>query len=410
MFAILNGVRVLDLTTIVLGPYATQMLGDFGAEVIKIESPDGDLFRTVRPGRSAKMGAGFINSNRNKRSLTLNLKSEEGKQLFYQLAKTADVVVHNMRNKTAIKLGIGYEAVKTHNPEIIYCGAQGFGGAGPLADAPAYDDIIQAASGFAHLNADAEGNPRYAPTIIADKVVAHQLAFAIMGGLIQKFRTGKGCCIEVPMFEGLVSFIMIEQFSNQSFVPSVGGTGYERMRSPYRRPYPTKDGFIALLPYSTKHWIEFFNLVDHPELTELEIVNDPVKRSENIDQLYKKILQFTPARTTDEWCEILSKTDIPHTRVNRLDDLIDNEHLRAVGLFEEYEHPTEGAMRQIRSPFTMQGVEQSDDLPTPRLGEANLSILQELGLDIEAIKQLEENGVIGKEGEKGTNLFSGENK
>ena len=395
MFAILKGVRVLDLSTIVLGPYATKMLGDFGADVIKIESLDGDLFRTVRPGRSEKMGAGFVNSNRNKRSLTLNLKTEEGKQLFYQLVKTADVLVHNMRNKTAIKLGIGYDEIKAHNAEIVYCAAQGFGEAGPLADAPAYDDIIQAASGFAHMNADAEGNPRYAPTIIADKVVAQQLALAVMGGLMQKFRSGKGCFIEVPMFEGMVSFIMIEQFSNLSFVPSEGGTGYQRMNSPYRRPYPTKDGFIGLLPYSTKHWIEFFNLVDHPELAEMEIVTDPIKRSENIDELYKKLLEFAPSKTTDQWCELLATTDIPHTRVNRLDDLLNNEHLQAVGLFEEYQHPTEGAMRRIRSPFTMQGVAQTDDLPTPNLGEANESILHELGLDTAAIKALQEKGVIG---------------
>ncbi len=394
MFAILNGVRVLDITTIVLGPYATQMLGDFGADVIKIESPDGDLFRAVRPGRSAMMGAGFMNSNRNKRSVTLNLKTEEGKELFYKLVKTADVIVHNMRNKTAIKLGIGYEDVKLHKPDIIYCGAQGFGEGGPLADTPAYDDIIQAASGFAHLNADADGNPRYAPTIIADKVAAQQLAFAVMGGLIHKLRTGKGCFIETPMFEGLVSFIMVEAFSNLSFVPSTGGTGYARMNSPYRRPYPTKDGFIGLLPYSTKHWIEFFKLVDRPEMNESELVKDPIKRSENIDELYKQIQEYTPAKTTDEWCELLGKSDIPHTRVNRLDDLLENEHLKAVGFFEEYEHPTEGAMRRIRSPYTIEGVEQSDDLPTPRLGEANETILKELGLEPEAIRQLQEKGVI----------------
>ena len=394
MFAILNGVRVLDLTTIVLGPYATQMLGDFGADVIKIENLDGDLFRAVRPGRSPKMGAGFINSNRNKRSLTLNLKSAEGKEIFYQLTKTADVVVHNMRNKSAIKLGIGYEDLKQHNPEIVYCGAQGYGEAGPLSEAPAYDDIIQAASGLAHLNADADGNPRYVPTILADKVTAHQLAVAILGGLIQKFRTGKGCCIETPMFEGLVSFLMVEQFSHQSFVPATGGTGYARMRSPYRRPYPTKDGFIALLPYSTKHWIEFFDLIDRPEFAELDIVTDPIKRSENIDQLYEKIIEFTPGKTTDEWCDLLATTDIPHTRVNEMDDLLTNEHLLAVDFFEEYEHPTEGTLRRIRSPFTMQGVEQTADIPTPRLGEANESILMELGLDSAEIEALTEKGVI----------------
>ena len=394
MFSILNGIRVLDITTIVLGPYATQMLGDFGADVIKIESPEGDLFRAVRPGRSPKMGAGFMNSNRNKRSLTLNLKTEEGRQLFYKLAKTADVIVHNMRNKTAIKLGIGYDDVKIHNPEIIYCGAQGFGEAGPLADTPAYDDIIQAASGFAYLNADAEGNPRYAPTILADKVAAHQLAFAVMGGLIHKLRTGKGCFIETPMFEGLVSFIMVEAFSNLSFVPSTGGTGYARMNSPYRRPYPTKDGFIGLLPYSTKHWIEFFKLVDRPDMTESELVKDPVKRSQHIDEMYEMIFEFTPSKTTEEWCALLSETDIPYTKVNRLDDLLENEHLQAVKFFEEYEHPTEGTMRRIRSPYTIEGVEKTEDLPTPHLGEANESILTELGLDTAEIKQLEEKGVI----------------
>jgi crotonobetainyl-CoA:carnitine CoA-transferase CaiB-like acyl-CoA transferase len=166
------------------------------------------------------------------------------------------------------------------------------------------------------------------------------------------------------------------------------------MNSPYRRPYPTKDGFIALLPYSTKHWIEFFNLVGHPELTQWDLVSDPVKRSENIDQLYAKIMEFMPTKTTDEWCELLDSTDIPHTRVNRLDDLLTNEHLRAVNFFEEYEHPTEGTLRRVRSPYTIHGIEQGDDIPTPRLGEANMSLLKELGLDGEEIKQLAEKGVI----------------
>lgn len=394
MFAILKGIRVLDLTAVVLGPYATQMLGDFGAEVIKIESPEGDMFRSVRPGRSKQMGAGFINCNRNKESLVLDMKSDRGKDIFLRLVRTADVVVHNMRMQTAVKLGIGYEAIKAENPDIVYCNAQGFGEDGPLANVPAYDDIIQAASGLAYLNADSEGRPRYLPTIVADKVAGLQLTIAVLGGLLHRQATGKGCSIETPMFEGLVSFLMAEQMAGQSFVPSIGGTGYERLRASYRNPHPTADGFIALLPYSKRNWIDFFNLVGRPELTELEIVTDAVKRSENINELYKIIHEITPQKTTDEWCALLREADIPHMRVNHLDDLLEDEHLKAVGLFEEYEHPTEGPMRCVRSSYRMQGVEQSEDKPAQQLGEANARILAELGLDQGEMESLQEAGVI----------------
>ena len=176
MFNILGGVKVLDLTTVVLGPFATQILGDFGAEVIKIENLDGDMMRAVRPGSSDEMGAGFVNCNRNKRCVAINLKTPEGKEIFYSLVKTADAVVHNMRDRTAVKLGIGYRYLKKIKPNLVYCGAQGFGSKGPSADIPAYDDIIQAASGLAYLNSDSEGSPRYLPTIVADKVSGLRLA------------------------------------------------------------------------------------------------------------------------------------------------------------------------------------------------------------------------------------------
>ena len=394
MFAILNGIRVLDLTSVVLGPYATQMLGDFGAEVIKIESTEGDMFRAVRPGRSEQMGAGFVNCNRNKQSMALNLKSDRGKNIFYRLVETADAVVHNMRTKTAVKLGIGYEDVKARNPKIVYCNAQGFGEKGPLADVPAYDDIIQAASGLAYVNADEEGRPRYLPTIVADKVAGLQLTIAGLGALLHKQSTGMGCAVEAPMFEGIVSFLMAEQMAGQSFVPSMGGTGYDRLNAPYRNPFPTADGYIALLPYSKKNWIDFFHLVGRPELAELEIVTDAVKRSENINTLYQMIHEVTPEKTTDEWCELLRNADIPHTKVNYLNELLEDEHLNAVGLFEEYDHPSEGRMRVVRSPFMMQGVEHKADQPTQLLGQANEKILAELGIDRQEMEQLKEAGVI----------------
>jgi len=396
MLNILTGTRIIDLTTVVLGPFASQYLGDFGAEVIKVESIHGDMFRAVRPGRSDQMGAGFVNCNRNKESIALDLKSEQGKDLFLRLVKTADVVIHNMRNKTAHSLGIAYADLKSHKPDIVYCCAQGFGSKGPDADVPAYDDIIQAASGLAFLNADKQGNPQYLQTIIADKVSGLQLAIAVLGGIIHKYRTGKGSLIESPMFEGLVSFLMAEQMAGLSFVPSIAGTGYERLSAPYRRPYPTADGYIALLPYSTKNWIEFFTMVNRPELAALDIVLDPIKRSEHINELYKHLYEITPQKTTDQWCALLKDTNIPHTRVNKLDDLLTNEHLQQVGLFEEYTHPSEGLMRQVKSHYCVEDIESSEDKPTQTLGAATDKILSDLGLDQAEISQLRERGVIGK--------------
>ena len=394
MFNILNGIRVLDLTTVVLGPFATQILGDFGAEVIKIENLDGDMMRAVRPGSSDEMGAGFVNCNRNKQCIAINLKTSEGQEIFYKMVKNADAVVHNMRDKTAVNLGIGYKDLISIKPDIVYCGAQGFGSRGPSADIPAYDDIIQAASGLAYLNSDEQGNPRYLPTIVADKVSGLQLAIGVLGGLINKLRTGEGAFIESPMFEGLVSFLMAEQMAGYSYVPATGGTGYDRLTASYRRPYPTADGFIAILPYSTKNWIDFFIMMGRAELADLEIVKDPIKRSENINTLYEKLYEIAPEKTTDEWCEMLRNANIPHTKVNHLDDLFEDKHLREVELFEEYEHPTEGPMRQVRSHYTMEGVDKNSDEPAQRIGHSTDKVLLELGYSPEEISRFAESQVI----------------
>lgn len=394
MFNILNGFRVLDLTTVVLGPFSTQMLGDFGAEVIKIENLNGDMMRAVRPGKSDEMGAGFINCNRNKDCIAINLKADQGKEIFYRLVQTADAVVHNMRNKTAVNLGIGYEDLKAINPGIVYCGAQGFGEKGPSSDIPAYDDIIQAASGLAYLNSDEKGSPRYLPTIVADKVSGLQLTVAVLGGLINKLRTNEGCFIESPMFEGLVAFLMAEQLAGHSYIPSIGNTGYDRLTAPYRRPYPTKDGYMAILPYSTKNWVDFFNMVGRSEWSTWEIVTDPIKRSESINTLYEKIFEIAPEKTTEEWCEMLRHANIPHTKVNRLDDLIDDDHLKEVGMFESYEHPSEGAMRQVRSHYSMKGIDQLEDKSAQLIGESTEKILLGLGYSSDEIRGLANSSVI----------------
>jgi crotonobetainyl-CoA:carnitine CoA-transferase CaiB-like acyl-CoA transferase len=389
---LLNGIRIVDLTTIVLGPYATQLLGDMGADVIKVEPPGGDLFRTVRPGRGPDMGAGFLNCNRNKRSIALDLTLPEGRRALHAILSTADVLVHNMRPSSAAKLGVAYADAVAAKPDIVYCFAPGFGQQGPYAGSPAYDDTIQAASGLAAVNANSEGQPRFLPNIVGDKVGGLHLALAVLMGIIGRMRSGRGCCIEAPMFESVVSFLMLEQLSGHTFRPPIGGVGYERLQSPNRKPHRTKDGYIAVLPYNTEHWTSFLELVGRPEIARLDIVRDPVARSRNVDMLYQVVAEAMPARSTSEWLEVLAAADIPCSRVNDFADLLENEHLRAVEMFEDIDHPSEGATRVLRSPFTIAGTARAPDAPAPRLGEDTRVILSEAGLSESEIRGLLETG------------------
>ena len=368
MNTLLSGIRVIDLTTIVLGPYATQIVGDFGAQIVKVEPPGGDLFRAVRPGRSRHMGAGFLNLNRNKSSVVIDLKTEEGRGEFYELVKSADVVVHNMRGSSAKSLGVDFASLKELRPGLIYCSAPGFGSDGPNADEPAYDDIIQAASGLAHLNQNADDEPRFLPTIVCDKVGGLHLALGIVAAIAHRARTGEGCEIEIPMFESMVSFLMAEQLAGRTFVPAIGDVGYDRLLSPNRRPFKTKDGYVSLLPYSSRHWKKFLTLVERADIADEDWVQDPVKRSENIDRLYAIVAEEMPRRTTAQWLSALHSLDIPASPVNRLSDLFDDEHLKAVGLFAPYDHPDEGGLISVRSPFrVLSGAQTCADIPPPRL-------------------------------------------
>ena len=394
MIPLLEGIRVLDFTTVVLGPFATQMLGDFGAEVIKIENLAGDIFRTVRPGRSADMGAGFINLNRNKRSLSINLKSTEGAAIIRELLKTADVLVHNMRDDTAERLGLSYHSVKDVNPEILYCSSAGYGQQGPYADEPAYDDIIQAASGIADMTKDAEGNPRYFPTILCDKISALYLANSILGGLVRRAKTGKGCKLEAPMFESMVSFLLTEQLAGQSFKPPLGDFGYERLSSPNRKPFRTQDGFISILPYSTQHWEAFLRLAEHGDETTLALVKDPVLRSKNIDSLYGIIAEITPSRSTAQWLAALREIDVPCSPINRLQDLLAHPQLAETEFFQEYTHPTEGALLGARSPINAEGLDQLSDSPAPQIGQDTLDIVRSLGIDDATLRTLSAKNIL----------------
>lgn len=393
MFDLLNGIRVVDLTTVVLGPYATQMLGDLGADVIKVEPLGGDVFRYVRPGHSNDMGAGFLNCNRNKRSITLDLRHPDGRKILHDLVRQADVIVHNMRPKSADKLGIGFEELRAVKSDIIYCYAAGFGQGGDYADEPAYDDIIQAVSGLAYLNANAAGEPRFLPTIIADKVGGLHLALAVLAGLASRNRDGKALCIEAPMFESMVSFLMVEQLAGRSFDPPLGGIGYDRLLSPYRKPFATSDGFISILPYNGAHWVRFLGLIGRDDLADDDRVTDPVKRSRNIDMLYAIIEQATPERTTAEWVTLLKQQDIPCAYVNRVEDLLDNAHLQQVRMFRTIDHPSEGRLVSVRTPFSVDGACESEDHHAARLGADSAAILRDIGFGEDEIRALIETGV-----------------
>ncbi len=375
----LEGLRVVDLTSIIFGPMATQQLADMGAEVIKVEAPGGDIVRHVEPMRSAAMGAVFMNSNRAKKSLVLDLKTDAGRDALVRLVATADVFVHSMRGQAAARLGIDYDSLKAVKPDLVYCFACGYGSDGPNAALPAYDDIIQAATGLASITTDRDGTPQLIRTIVADKVGALYLTNALLGAILTLKSTGAGQYVEVPMFECLAHFMLVEHLAAASFEPAMGPAGYKRVLAANRKTYRTKDSFIALLPYTTAQWHRFLDLIGRAELAAEDWVNDPVRRSARVDELYAVIAEAMPARGTAEWIEALRAIDIPTAAVNSLDDLLDDPQIQASGLLRIYDHPTEGRLRGTTSPVRAGWVEPDEAPMAPNLGEHGRAILEELG-------------------------------
>ena len=397
MFTLLKGVRIIDLTTVVLGPYATQILADMGADVVKVESQEGDVFRAVRPGRQADTGVAFMNYNRNKRAVCIDLKSDEGQSVLHRLVADADIVVHNMRLRSANQLGADYETLSAIKPDLIYCFSAGYGQDGPDRDAPAYDDIIQARSGLAALNADANGAPQFVRTIACDKVVGLHLAIAMTSALAAREKTGEGASIEVPMLETMASFLLSEHLHGHTLVPPEGNLGYDRLMTRNRKPFATKDGYLAILPYSTKHWIRFFKLCDMPEWAEDERVTDAALRSENIDMLYGKIAAVATTRTTDRWITGLAEADIPCSVVNSLAALLDDPHLSATGMYHTLTDARLGKVQEVRSPFVINGNLDRDGAPNrmaPGLGADTDEVLESSGYSALEISDLRQRTIV----------------
>ena len=377
----LVGVRVVDLTVNVLGPVATQILGDMGADVIKIETPTGDPNRETGPRRHAHMSAMHLNVNRNKRSVTLDLKTEHGRAALLRLVETADVFVHSMRPAAAKRLGVGYEAIAACNPRIIYGYGPGYRQDGPNRDYPAYDDVVQGESGIASLMAQVNGNgPRFYPTVIIDKLCGYVLASAIGMALYQRERSGLGQEVHVPMFETILAFNYLEHLWGGAFDPPLPpGIGYVRLLTRHRRPYPTQDGHICVLAVNDDQWRRIFPALGRPELIEDPRFAKTDQRVRNYDELYEIVGEQLKKKTTAEWHRILDEVDIPNGPVHSLQELLHDPYLNQTGFFERYEHPTEGPVVTPMVPVQFSRTPGGLHRPPPRLGEHTAEVLREIG-------------------------------
>jgi len=390
----LHGIRVLDLSTYLMGPFATQILGDMGADVIKVEPPEGDLVRAIGPGQHPGMGSMFLHCNRNKRSLVLDLKQPAGRDAALRLAAQADVFVYNVRPAAMARLGLSYQAVAAVNPGIVYVGAMGFGQDGPYAAQPALDDLMQGMAAIPSLfdRAGADG-PRYVPLAMADRQVGLALVNAVLGGLVHKLRSGEGQAIEVPMFETLVQGVLGDHLMGASFDPPLGPPGYPRHLSPDRRPFRTADGHLCAFLINDRQWQAFLERIGEPGR-----IADPCFASLQARTVHsKEVYGFLDAtfrtRSTAQWLALLGQADIPAGRLHTLESLLEDEHLAAVGFFERREHPSEGPVINLRPPAHWSRTPLEVRRLAPRLGEHSAEVLREAGFATAEIDALAAAGV-----------------
>jgi len=368
----LEGVRVIDLTSVVFGPYCTQILADLGAEVIKIEPPQGDQYRySGKAARTRGMSPGHMAINRGKESVVLDLKQPEDLAVIRDLLVNADVFIHNVRRQAIERLGLGLDAVRAINPNVIYVHCVGFGSDGPYRDLQAYDDVIQAASGTTTLasRVDRDPRPRYIPSLIADKVAGLHGAYAVMAAMIHKLRTGEGQFVEAPMFEIFTNFMLKEHLAGQTFDPPVGAVGYARQIDPDRQPFPTADGHICIVPYTDESWPKVFEVLGTPEVLDDPRFQTRSLRASNVGALYQAMAAATPRRTTEDWLSAFHAASIPAIPVRDLAEVREDPHLKAVDFFKRREHPTEGTYFDMKSPIKFGADPDRISGHAPTLGE-----------------------------------------
>ncbi len=394
----LAGVRVLDLTTVIMGPFATQILAQLGAEVIKVESHDGDNMRHVGPMKHAGMGHIFLHANAGKRSIVLDLKHPDGREAALRLAEGCDVLISNVRPAALKRLGLDHEAVMARNPRIIHVSCCGFDQDGPDAHRPAYDDLIQGATGIPWLmQRYGAPEPAYAPTTLSDRVTGLHAVYAVTAALYARSQSGQGQAVVVPMFEAMTQFILGDHMAGLSFDPPRGEPGYARLLTAHRKPYATADGMLCVLIYNDKHWHSFFQVTDQRD----GLGRDPrftthAARATHIDAVYAEVARLMRTRTTADWRRLLDAADIPNMPMNSPADLLGNEQLRATGFIQDEVHPTEGPMHTLAHPTRWSATPPERRFePAPQLGQHTIELLREAGYPEQRIGELLASGACG---------------
>jgi crotonobetainyl-CoA:carnitine CoA-transferase CaiB-like acyl-CoA transferase len=386
----LEGLRIIDMTSVIMGPYATQILADYGADVIHVEPPEGDVLRNSGPMREPNMAANFVQLNRNKRSLVLDLKHELGKKAFLRLCEGADVFVHNVRTAAMRRLGLCAADVQAGHPRLIYVSLTGYGEDGPYAGRPAYDDLIQGITALPGLAVQSGGSePRYVPLNLADRAVGLHAVHAILAAVISRDRTGVAAAVDVSMFEAMAQFVLSDHLGGRAFVPQVGETGYSRLLASNRRPYRTQDGYVCVLIYNDKQWEAFFRAIGRSEQFATDArLNTHKMRAAHFNEVYGIAGEIFLERTSAAWLELLTAHDVPCVPYRTLDELISDEHLAAVGFFTNLPSDDGGEVRYVGAVGRW-----SEDGPrvrthAPRLGEQSIEILREAGMSPDEISQL----------------------
>lgn len=389
----LAGMRVIDMSSVLMGPFATQMLADYGADVIKVEPPEGDLMRLGGAMRSPKMGSLYLQANRNKRSIVLDVKTEAGRRALLRLCRSADALVHNVRTAAMGRLRLAYEDVCAVNPTIVYVALIGYGETGPYAGKPAYDDLIQGVSAVPSLfSRDGRSEPRFVPMNMADRIVGLNAAHATLAALLCRERTGQGQSVEVPMFETMVQFVLGDHFGGLGFEPPIGPPGYNRLLSADRRPYKTLDGYLCVLVYTDKQWRSFLRAIGRPDDYADPLYSDHATRTRNYDRVYATLASHLETRTTAEWTTLLTEHDIPCVPAHDIESLLQDPHLEAVGLIQEMDHPTEGRIKMVAPPSRWSGTQPSIYRHPPRLGENTREVLAEAGFEGGEIDEMVRSG------------------